>query len=63
MDQTATQRRLAVGVNEASAMAGVGRSTVYNLIASGDLPSFTIGCRRMIRVADLEQFINERASA
>jgi excisionase family DNA binding protein len=44
---------LAVAPEEAAHMAGVGRTTIYQMISSGELPSFKIGKRRLILVKTL----------
>jgi excisionase family DNA binding protein len=40
----------------------LGRSTVFALIASGDLPSFTIGRSRRVRESILDAWIERRSS-
>lgn len=52
--------RLAYSVPEAAAVTGLGKTTLYALIGSGKLPSCTIGRRRLIASADLEQLIGQR---
>lgn len=52
--------RLAYSVPEASAAIGVGKTTLYALIAQGVLPSTLIGKRRLIRAADLDALIAGR---
>lgn len=49
--------RLAYSVLEAAAAAGLGRTTIYELIKQGRLPSRKIGKRRIIAAADLERLI------
>jgi excisionase family DNA binding protein len=51
---------LAVGPVEAGRRLGVGRSTIYELILTGELASFTIGRRRLIPAAALERLVAER---
>ena len=36
---------------------GIGRSTLYRLLKSGEIKSFYIGARRMIRPCTLDQFV------
>lgn len=50
---------LAVSVVEAARTLGVSRSTIYELL-TGELPSFTIGRRRLVRVSDIEAFLAQR---
>lgn len=47
----------AMTVPEVMAALRVGKSTVYDLIRSGTLPSFTIGRARRIDAADLATYI------
>ncbi len=56
---------LLVTVREAGRRLGVGRSTTYQLLRQGALPSVLIGSSRRIAVKDLEAFIDrlrERAA-
>jgi excisionase family DNA binding protein len=46
---SSTLEPLAYSVKDAAAVLGVSRSTVYELIASGELPSTKLGNRRLIR--------------
>jgi excisionase family DNA binding protein len=39
---------------------GMGKTKVYDLLASGELPSIQIGKVRLIAVEDFEHFIAER---
>ncbi len=45
---TKVAESIACTVPEAGMMLRVSRSTVYRLIAQGELPSFRIGARRLI---------------
>jgi len=49
--------RLAVSVEDAAAMAGVGRTTLYAALGNGSLRSLKIGKRRLIRVEALNAWI------
>ncbi|SFO14714.1 DNA binding domain-containing protein, excisionase family [Actinomadura madurae] len=42
------------------ALGGISRTTTYELIRSGELPSVTIGRRRFVAVADLDAFVEGR---
>ena len=55
--------RLAYSVAEAAEATGLGRTTLYNLISSGTLPSRKIGKRRVIRRVDLEELISSVGQA
>ncbi len=52
-----TAERLAVSVEDAAAMAGVGRTTLYAALGAGSLRSLKIGKRRLIRLEALEAWI------
>ena len=52
-----TTERLAVSVEDAAAMAGVGRTTLYAALGAGSLRSLKIGKRRLIRVEALKAWI------
>ncbi|NQW09430.1 MAG: helix-turn-helix domain-containing protein [Alphaproteobacteria bacterium] len=55
--QDMTTERVAVSVEDAAAMAGIGRTTIYAALGSGTLPSLKIGKRRLIRVEALKAWI------
>jgi excisionase family DNA binding protein len=46
-------------IPEACRLLGVGRSSVYVLIASGKLASVSIGRRRLIAASEIERFAAE----
>ena len=45
---------------EAAELLGVGRSTVYELIARGELPGTRVGRRVFVTAATLEMMLGER---
>lgn len=47
---------LALTVSDAVAYSRLSRSRLYSLIKSGELPSFTVGGRRMIYRAAIDAF-------
>lgn len=49
--------------NEAATYLSVGRTTVYALMDSGELPFITVGTRRRLIREDLDRFIAARQSA
>ena len=53
---------LAVGVQEATRMLGVGRTSLYQLVQQKRIASFSIGARRLFKRAELERFIEQEAS-
>lgn len=46
-------------VGEAAQRTGLGRSTLYSLMSSGQLGSVKVGARRLIPAAALERFVAE----
>lgn len=53
-------RPLAVSPTDAARLLGVGRTRLYEELSSGDLPSFRLGRRRLIRVTAIEAWIKAR---
>ncbi len=51
----------AVSPADAARLAGVGRTTIYEALNSGALPSFRIGRRRLILVVDLLAWVRSHA--
>jgi excisionase family DNA binding protein len=47
-------------LDEAADALGIGKTTLKQLIANGDIPSLKIGKRRLVRRATLEKFIARR---
>ena len=56
-------RRLAVTVNEAAEMLGVGRATLYKLVMRGEIESFTVGRARRIAISTLEEYAQIKRNA
>ena len=52
---------ISVSINEASAMIGIGRVTIYKLINEGELPSLKVGDRRLILVKEIRKFLDRKA--
>lgn len=48
---------LAVSPNEAARICGIGRTTLYTALSSGDLKSVKIGTRRLILVETLRAWL------
>lgn len=57
-----TGEKLLLTVEETAELLNVHRSTVYDLIGRGDLPSVKIGRRRLIYRQSLVDFIIRRES-
>ena len=51
---------LAVSPAEAARLLGIGRTRLYEELGSGAIPSFSLGRRRLIRVAALEAWMVAR---
>ncbi|WP_329518642.1 helix-turn-helix domain-containing protein [Spirillospora sp. NBC_01491] len=56
-------RRLIPWWPDAGRALGIGRTKIYQLIRTGDLPSVTIGRRRLIAVRDLDDYVEGRRAA
>jgi excisionase family DNA binding protein len=59
--RTAQTEPVAATIPEACRISGLGRSTVYNLIATGRLKSTKIGKRRLVILASLKAVLNAGA--
>lgn len=46
----------------ASRLGGLGRTSTYHLVKSGELPSVTIGRRRFVAVTDIDQYVERLRS-
>ena len=55
-----TDERLAVSVNEAAELIGLGRDVTYRLVMSGEVPSFKVGTRRLVPIAGLREYVARR---
>jgi excisionase family DNA binding protein len=49
--------RLALRINDAALMAGLGRSTIYSLINDGKLRSTKVGGRRLVLRESLQELL------
>jgi excisionase family DNA binding protein len=47
---------IALGIAEACALLGVGRTTIYSLIKAGSLRAVKVGRRTVILSADLQRY-------
>lgn len=45
------------------ALGGIGRTTMHQLITSGELPSVKIGRRRFVAMRDLEEYVDNLRAA
>ena len=49
-------------IEEAAEVLRVGRTTMYELVLSGQVPSFTVGRARRLRRSDLDDYIKRRVA-
>ncbi len=54
--------KLAYSIKEAAAALGVSTGTIWNLIRAGDLWTFKLGVRTLIKAQVLADFINQKAA-
>jgi excisionase family DNA binding protein len=47
-------------VMEAQEALRIGHTKMYQLLSSGEIPSFHIGSRRFVRSSDLDRFVNQQ---
>ena len=57
MTSTEQPTPLAFSPNDGARMVGLGRTTFYDLLATGRIPSIKVGRRRLVTLAALEQFL------
>jgi excisionase family DNA binding protein len=55
-----TRKPLAVSPTEGARLLGVSRTTFYSILASGEIASFRLGRRRLIRTEALESWLRTR---
>lgn len=60
--EAAVSTRLAYSVADAVAASGIGRTTLYSLMASGQLAFVKLGNRTLIRRADLEELLERNVT-
>ena len=61
--RVATEKRLAVSPAEAALLVGIGRTKLYQALNAGLLPSFKIGTRRLVRVAEIKAWLQRLQDA
>lgn len=61
--QNTLPTRLAVSPAEAARIAGIGRTKLYALMAANEIASMKLGSRRLIRVSEIEAFLDRLAAA
>jgi excisionase family DNA binding protein len=55
--------KISYTINEATAVCGISRTTLYGLMKAGELTPVKIGARTLIRHADLEALIERKLAA
>jgi excisionase family DNA binding protein len=65
MRKTEFERRalIAVSPSEAARMMGLGRTKLYELLSANELKSLKLGTRRLIRVSEIESFLDRLEDA
>lgn len=51
------EKVLAIGIEEAARRVGVGRSFLWSVVRRGELKSYRLGRRRLVRLVDLDRWI------
>lgn len=51
---------ISVRVNDACRLTGISRSTLYMLIASGDIEIIKLGASKLVVIESLRRFVNEK---
>ncbi|NNM98718.1 MAG: helix-turn-helix domain-containing protein [Candidatus Eremiobacteraeota bacterium] len=53
-----TQRRLTCSISEAGALLGIGRASAYEAARTGQIPTVTLGRRKVVPRAALERLLS-----
>jgi len=61
MNESNAPRPLAYSIKDAVQVSSIGRTTLYGLIASGDIETVKVGKRRLVKAASLARFIGVAA--
>jgi excisionase family DNA binding protein len=62
-DAPASAEPIALRINDAARVSGLGRTKLYELMGAGDLPSVKVGGRRLILRADLARLFTAAKEA
>lgn len=54
---------LSYSVKDAAQTIGVSNRTIWRLIAAGEIPTFKLGCRTLIRADALKEMIDRHSHA
>jgi excisionase family DNA binding protein len=60
MNTGQSSQPLAVSPGEAARILGCGRTKLYELLTSGEIKSFHLGRRRLVRLAAIEAWITSK---
>ena len=55
--------KIAYSIKEVANTLGCGMNTTYELVHSGELPSFKIGRKIMVPASAIEEFVNNKLNA
>lgn len=55
--------QIAISVEQAAKRTGLGRSFMWHAVLRGELVSYRLGRRRLVRVADLDEWICSHKAA
>ena len=61
MSEPQQTRPIAISPAEAARLVGLGKTKLYEVMGTGELPFLKIGTRRLIRVTDLEAWIERQS--
>ena len=61
MNESKCPRPLAYSIKDAVMVSSIGRTTLYGLIASGDIETVKVNKRRLVKAASLARFIGVAA--
>ena len=53
-------KKYAYSVNETAEALSLGKTKLYELLQSGEIPTFNVGKKRLIAATDLERFVEAR---
>ena len=59
----ANDNRLSYGVKDAAAVIGISHRSLWRLIAAGEVATFKLGCRTLIRADALKGLIDRHSDA
>jgi excisionase family DNA binding protein len=54
---------LSVGLRDAAGVLGLSHRTIQGMVQRGELPSFKVGDRRLLSVAELRRWVDRQAAS